>query len=414
MGGAARPDRTSSARAADRRSAGKSPAADAARAATDCDGRPESSPVRSEQPPLDPRKLVLRGRLVRLKTQEILFSPEQRAIATLNPTAAAIWRALDRGMSPPAVASELAQRGAGVREAREFVDTALAEWLQLGLVMPSVGPERGALAQIIHLHDLRARIEYPDAKAAATANVLRHLEVDGETADVSFEFVEYRGCMHLFRNGEWLTLCAPDEMAPVLKGHLLTEVLERGSYELALHTASLVRSGRMLLLCGSPGAGKSTLTQALVHAGFGFAGDDVALLLMGGSAVGLPFAPAIKAGAWRLLAQYLPGLASAPVFRRLDRRRVRYPVPETSLPCTPRPVGWVVLLDRRAGAQPRLTPVEPVEALTGMLNGAFAVEEELTEAGFAALVSIIASVPTLSLTYSGLADAARLLSDTCP
>jgi hypothetical protein len=348
-----------------------------------------------------------------VKSQEILFSPEQRAIVTLNPTAAAVWRALDRGLTPPAVAWEMAHRCAGLREAAEFVDAALAEWLRLGLVRPSVGPERRALAQTVRLHDLRARVDYPDVVATSTADVFRHLEVDGDTADVAFEFVEYRGRMHLFRNGEWLRLCAPDEMPPVLKGHLLAEVLERGNYELALHAASLDRAGRMLLLCGIPGAGKSTLTQALVHAGFDFAGDDVTLLLLGGLAVGLPFAPAIKAGAWPLLAQYLPGLAGAPVFRRPDRRRVRYPVPEAALPCVPRPVGWVVLLDRRPGAQPRLAPVEPSEALTGMLNGAFAVEEELTEAGFAALVSIIASAPVFSLTYSGLEDAVRLLSDTC-
>ena len=73
-------------------------------------------------------------------------------------------------------------------------------------------------------------------------------------------------------------------------------MLERGTYELVFDAAALVRNGRMLLVSGHPGAGKTTLTLALVDAGFGFAGDDLALLNSEGRVTGVPFAPAIKAG----------------------------------------------------------------------------------------------------------------------
>ena len=74
--------------------------------------------------------------------------------------------------------------------------------------------------------------------------------------------------------------------------------------------------------------------------GFGFAGDDVALIDAKGHCLGLPFAPAVKAGAWRLLAEACPELAAAPVFRRPDRRRVRYPVPKRfEMPSPPRRLG---------------------------------------------------------------------------
>ena len=118
--------------------------------------------------------------------------------------------------------------------------------------------------------------------------------------------------------------------------------------------------------------------MALAQAGFGFAGDDVALIDAKGHCLGLPFAPAVKAGAWRMLAAACPELAAAPVFRRPDRRRVRYPLPKPFEMPSPLPVGWVVLLRRERGAAARLEPVDAAGALRGLLNGAFAVQGALT------------------------------------
>ena len=363
------------------------------------------------------RMPVLQGRLVHVKGQDVLFSPAQRAIFTLNATAADIWRALKCGLTPAAIASEIARRGTDAPEANELVEAALGEWLQLGLVRPSlgptIGPRRGAVTRTVAVHNVRARIDYPAAVAVPSAEVFRHLEVGSQPADVVLQFVEYGGAVHLFRDGEWMQLCASDEIAPVLKAQLLTEVLERDGYELALHSASLGRGERNLLLCGNPGAGKTTLTLALVHAGFDFAGDDVTLLFANGLSMGLPFAPAVKAGAWPVLSEFLPDLSAVPIFRRPDRRRVRYPVPKGLLPSVPRPVGWVVLLDRRAKGGARMAQVEPSTALTSLMNGSFSVDEELTDAAFDVLVRIIASAPVYSLTYSRLEDAVKLLSDTC-
>ncbi|TGR91723.1 aldolase, partial [bacterium M00.F.Ca.ET.191.01.1.1] len=96
--------------------------------------------------------------------------------------------------------------------------------------------------------------------------VFRHLEVQRETADILLQMVEQGGRVHLFRNGDWVLSCSPDELPVMLKGQLLTEVLDHGAYELAVHAAALVRNKRMVLVCGNPGAGKTTLTMALVHA----------------------------------------------------------------------------------------------------------------------------------------------------
>ncbi len=364
-----------------------------------------------------PAGFVLQGRLARVRGQNILFSASRRAIFELNDTAADIWRSLEEGVPAEAISASFAGHGVDAQEARAYVEAALGEWERLGLILPSPPPasasSREHVSQVVVLPGLHVRIDYPSARAFPAATVFRHLEVRREAADILLQLVEHGDRIHLFRNGDWIQSCAPDELPTMLKGQLLTEVLDHGGYELALHAASLVRGDRVLLLCGNPGAGKTTLTLALVHAGFGFAGDDVTLLDARGHGLGLPFAPAVKAGAWPVLAEYCPGLDAAPVFRRPDRKRVRYPEPKELVAPSPRAVGWVVLLRRHANANTCLEPVDPAGALRGLLNGSFALGGELSGTAFDVLTQVIESAEIYCLTYSRLEDAVALIGKTC-
>ncbi|WP_378942252.1 PqqD family peptide modification chaperone [Mesorhizobium sp. ANAO-SY3R2] len=366
-----------------------------------------------------PEPFAIQGRLARIKGQNILFSASRRAIFTLSDNAADIWRSLEDGLPLEAIALRLARHGVDVQEARGHVELALADLERLGLIRPrapSSMSSHGHVSQMVSVRGLCVRIVYPAALASPAMTVFRHLEVRlARTADIELEIVERGGRVHLFRNSDWIQSCSPDELATTLKGQLLTEALEHGAYELALHAASLLRNERMLLLCGSPGAGKTTLTLALVHAGFGLAADDVTLLDSNGQGVGLPFAPAVKAGAWPLLAEFWPDLDAAPVFRRPDRKRVRYIVPNAFAVASssPRPVGWVVLLRRGRDQEASLEPIDAAGALHGLLNGAFAPGGELGGSAFDALAQAIGSAKAFCLTYSRLDDAVGLLRKTC-
>lgn len=360
---------------------------------------------------------ALGGRLARIGGTNVLFSPAQRAIFVLNDTAADIWAALVEGTPPEVISGEIARSGVAPREAARYVDGALHEWELLGLIRPEPGAGDAGEVQVLAIGGLGARIGYPDGCPGgleAARAVFRHLEdPGGGPCDIDLRVVESAGLMHLFRDGRWTMACAPVELPTALKGELLGAVLEKADYAIALHAATLVRGGRTLLLGGAPGAGKTTLTIALTQAGMAFAGDDVAVLRADGSCLGLPFAPAVKAGAWPLLAAISPDVAAAPVWRRPDRRRVRYPVPRGFVASGPRPVGWLVLLDRRPGETARLEPVGPAEALRGVLRGSFAIEGELTDRAFDTLAGVIAGAVCCTLVYSDLADAVRLLAELC-
>lgn len=360
---------------------------------------------------------VTRGQLARIRDRNILFSPSRQAVFALNDTGADIWRSLEDGLSPETISSEIASRGIDRDEATRYVQAAVSHWERLGLIwLPpawsSTSP-RDEVSQLVAISGCRVRIVYPAAHAFPAATIFRHLEAAGAAADLVLELVEEGDRVQLFRCGRWSLSCSSDELVVVLKGQLLAEVLERGAYELALHAAALVRDDRLLLLCGSPGAGKTTLSMALAHAGFGFAGDDVTFLDSRGQGAGIAFAPALKAGAWPLLAKYYPHVSTAPICRRPDRRRVRYLVPTEFASPSPRAVGWVILLRRQAHASAALRPVGPVGALRGLLNGSFALNGELTENAFLMLTEMIGSAEFYCLTYSSLEDAIELLQSAC-
>ncbi|WP_429810084.1 PqqD family peptide modification chaperone [Ensifer sp. B1-9] len=360
-------------------------------------------------------RFVTQARLVRIRGQNVLFSASQHAIFTLNDTAAYIWRLLEQGKPTEGVE----RAGVDARDARGQVQAAIEDWQRLGLIRPRISPldisAQDHVSQMLSVAGRRMRILYPIAHALPTMATFRHLEVGDGTPDTVFHLAEHGDRLHLFRNGEWLLASAPDQMATILKGEMLSDVLGAGHYELALHAAALLKNERLVLLCGEPGAGKTTLTMALAHAGFGFASDDVTLLNADGCCVGLPFAPAVKSGAWPLLAERFPDLDAAPIFRRPDNRRVRYLVPKAAASLTAQswPVGAVILLHRDRAAKPSLEKVDPVDVLRGLLGGAFAPGGELGDTGFDVLAGVIGSVKAYRLTYTGLDEAVRLIGRAC-
>lgn len=350
--------------------------------------------------------------------QIMVFGQAQQKLFELNDTAAYIWRSLEDGIQLEGVINELAEHGVDRNVAEDYVCSALREWNRLGIrppppVPPRLAPGKAHLCQDIELAGLHIRIRYRTARAYPAASIFRHLEIEGETPSLWLDVVEQGPEHHLIKNNHWFASCSAEELAPLLKVELLTEVLAGSDYELALHTASLVQDERMLLICGHPGAGKTTLALALAHAGFGFAGDDLALLDSTGRVTGVPFVAAAKAGAWDLLAGFQPDIRKAPVFRRPDRKRVRFILPHGLVSAVPRPVGWLVLLRRRSGAEASLRPLDPADAFSALLEDAHAQHERLTRNGFAALVSTISAAKCYCLTYSSLEDAVARLQEAC-
>jgi hypothetical protein len=204
--------------------------------------------------------------------------------------------------------------------------------------------------------------------------------------------------------------CEPRDFVATVKADILEQVLRLASYEVALHTAALVRNGSAILLAGPPGAGKSTLALALTQAGWELAADDVVLMNSAGRVIGLPFPITAKASSWPMLDQHWPQFASYPAYHRPDGFDVRYIVPKRIAP-GPLEVGAFVVLDRRLEGGATLDEVEPDRMLGILISEGTSHDQRLTVAGFNALATALDGARCAKLTYCDLFEGVAALDE---
>ncbi|WP_343717990.1 PqqD family peptide modification chaperone [Inquilinus sp.] len=356
--------------------------------------------------------------------RQVLFSERRQEVYELNDAAAYIWCRLQDGATPDAAAEGLVGLGFSQDAAGCHVRNMLDEWRRLGLFdrMDTDGAWPGAdddRIQNLRIAGLNICLRYGrsslrrlvaptfahlEAVAAGPADVSLALEVDGDR----IRLVGVEG-----DTASWDTVCTADEIVPAVKALLTAELLARGRHPLAIHAAALARDGRMLLLCGTPGVGKTTLAMALVQAGFGYGGDDIALLTEDGEVAGVPFAAAIKSGAWAMVSRCRPDLMGLPAFRRPDGQDVRYLPPDHLPVSTALPIGWVVVLRRGRSAFPVLTPLDRVAAIRLILAEASAPQGRLSTAAFRLLARSLGNAECHALDFSDLDGAVQTLLRTC-
>jgi DNA polymerase III delta prime subunit len=206
--------------------------------------------------------------------------------------------------------------------------------------------------------------------------------------------------------------CEPDALAPTLKALVTAQVLARAREKIVFHAACLSHRGQALLISGAPGAGKTTLALQLAARGFGYCGDDIALIAPDASVTGLPFAPTVKSGAWEIVGEVWPELTTTPVHRRPDGKHVKY-LRLDDIDPEPHPVGWIVFLRRESGASTRFVPLEAVDAMQRIIDGACSPTRQLSLASFRALRRMLAGAPAVELIYTGSAQAADAVCEFC-
>ncbi len=204
-----------------------------------------------------------------------------------------------------------------------------------------------------------------------------------------------------------------DMLVPQLKLTITEAILDHAD-QLLLHAAIAVHdSGHAMLLVGGPGAGKSTLATALDTAGFTLAGDDVAVLKYDGSVFAIPFPSTLKTGAWELLDAKQDEISEANTHLRPDGQYVRYLTVDAETALTPRPVSWIVFLDRQNDEAPTLSPQPVPQTISGLISQAWSGTSDLTTEEFGALAACVNDASCFQLRYSDLKKAVAALRDFC-
>jgi hypothetical protein len=230
--------------------------------------------------------------------------------------------------------------------------------------------------------------------------VLEGYPESSRTPELSFEL--RRGA--LISNGEVKPFDDPFDLVAVLELDLYHLVAERAAPGWLLHAAALERDGRAIVLAGPSGAGKTTLSLALVARGWRIATEEMVLIDTSLAVRGLArplHAPAdspqhrAMPASWRQLAYPLRGSSVRGVVAQpIAAHRIAGPLPLAAL----------IRIDHAPDARTRLVRLPPAHAIARLWPCTLRQDD----AGLAAATAIVGTVP-LELVSSSVYEAVTML-----
>jgi hypothetical protein len=339
-----------------------------------------------------------------------IFCGRSQRLAELNACSSLIWAHIASGLDCESVVDRIARLGVSATDAERFVDAAAQEWLALGFVTPSdviaelEGQAHAALP--LRIGGFEAELcFYGEADAEAALRVFGQFRRRDGGSPSRVSIVGRPGFDFLFQDGAPLGMLAARQTVPKLKA-LLTDGYCRSVRDGFLaHGALLSANGLRVFIAGAPGAGKTTLSLALNAHGFAYAGDDIVHIGADGAAEGVPFAAAVKSGAWSLLEPFVADLPRLPVYQRTDGKVARYVLPALRDGDGPRPIDIVLLLARKSGAEASLRKVAPLEALCALIECGYAERRALEADTLRRLAQSLSRGACYRLCYDSLPDA---------
>lgn len=348
-----------------------------------------------------------------LDDRPVLFSEDAQQLYELNPTAAFIWCGLLEKKPTQDILDGLERSGVESRAARSFVQGALRNWLELGLIELSrdLGDTYCHTLRIGHCNVLirAASQSLLDQLTSLFDQTIPH---EGDIQD-TYEVYEAGPLTYVLHNERCVLRCKSDELVPAFRAHLTAQIIQRNSPGVAFHAACLLLDAKGLLISGPPGAGKSTLTMHLMDAGLQYASDDIVLIAPNGEAIGVPFVPTLKSGSWPIVEKLRPDLAKFPIHRRGDGKQVRYLKPRKPTHTGKFPLNWIVFIERDSTTSTRLEPLSQIETMKMWIDATYSPEGRLSIEAFHSIKRALTNAKSFRLHYADAALAKDILIGLC-
>lgn len=358
-------------------------------------------------------RLAAGGHPCSVGNRRTIFVEASQQLFEIDEITAFITSELSRPVSFETLEASLAGEGMRRPSARAYLTQYLRFWSRQGLLQVEFEESDGSppRSELIDITGGDIRIScYDEALMELVRPMLPPSSPRNSSAPKHYTLARFGNGVCIAGPGQEALIVSRREAVPALKGLLTDELIANLDMNTALHGALLANGSGAVFLCGSPGAGKTTLALALMQCGFQVYADDIALLHTGGTISGVAFASAVKAHSWKLLPQIRESLFSHPVHLRLDGKLVRY------LPLTPHEANrgmtlkTIVLLNRTRSGKARTLPVEPLQVLAKIISEASNPQRRLSTMQFESMLGVVNAARGIELTYSQLDDGAQALA----
>jgi len=194
-------------------------------------------------------------------------------------------------------------------------------------------------------------------------------------------------------------------------------VASHAHYYLMLHAAVLERDGHALIMPGDPGAGKSTLTAALMLDGWRLLSDEIALIDRNdGLLYGLARPVSLKNASIDIVRGHDPQAILGSTARDTHKGSVAHLKPTTNSVLRvnePAQPTWIVFPRWKSGAEARLTPHSKSAAFLHLASHAFNYSL-LGQLGFQRAAALMDRCSCWDFEYGRLEEATALFRELAP
>ncbi len=343
--------------------------------------------------------------------------PDSPGLYILNPSARLAWHLFRSGKPSREATAEFAAKyeiPADIADRdlrvirRQWEDTLLSPVSAPGAssVPPPPTDLSAAFSRYYRLNgkNIRVILRHPDLVSEIAPRLEPLLADVQSNPDVTLQASASESGYHIFRGPTCIaTEDHPTGARIVLLQEFVRSTQSSDEWVAILHAGACGTKDCCILFSGASQSGKTTLTAALMHAGFVFYTDDSAPLEAESYTVPrMPFSLMIREGSWPVLLPRLPELAESPIQVRWGQN-VRFVAPRNPNHTTPAKVSAIVFSRFQPGAGTGIERLDTLETLVRLKESGFWVKH--SKESIARFLDWLESLPCYTLTYSDLDEA---------